>query len=248
MGKYWLLKQFYKVPAIRPYIPDAAICAPKTLQRFLEKYQMVYIKPDNGRRGHGVIRAWKTGNQYAYIVVRGNPVYCSSVSELYNRMRLAKKKTRMIQQGIHLAKIGDRIIDIRVMMIRDTDLNWQYAGMVAKVSGEKSIISNVNLGEGYVLKVEEALRQSLGIDDEELNRIIAEMIELCHQCNHLYSGKGYDWRIGYDIGVDESGKIWLIEANRMPSHSLFRKLEDKTMYRKINRMWSRYRKEVQGRK
>lgn len=242
MGKYWRLKQFYKVPAIRPYIPAAAICTPITLESFLDKYQMVYIKPDNGARGNGVIRAWRLFDQYAYIMERGDPVYCSSISELYERLNLAKKKTHMIQQGINLAKIGDRFIDFRLMMIRDTELKWRYAGVVAKVSGEKSIISNVNRGQGYVMMAEDALQQAFGFDIEESQRLINEMVELCYHCNHIYNGKSYDWRIGYDIGIDESRQIWLIEANRMPSHSLFRKLEDKTMYRNIQRMWSAYKR------
>lgn len=209
---------------------------------------MVYVKPDNGARGNGIIRAWKTDDQYAYILERGEPIYCGSVSEMYNKLNLANKKPRIVQQGIHLAKIGDRPIDIRVMMIRDTKLKWQYAGMVAKVAGEHSIMTNVNRGKGYVIKVEEALRQSLGVEGEAANKIMDEMIQLAYHCNQVYSGKAYDWRIGYDIGVDEMGKVWLIEANRMPSHSLFRKLEDKTMYRNINRMWSSYRKEVKKKK
>lgn len=99
------MKQFSKVPAIRPYIPDTAIFTLKTLHSFIKRYQMVYIKPINGARGYGVIR--------------------------------------------------------------DPKLKWQVAGMAARVAGEKSIVTNASSSKGYVLKVEEALRQSLGLEGKK---------------------------------------------------------------------------------
>jgi len=41
--------------------------------------------------------------------------------------------------------------------------------------------------------------------------------------------------VGFDIGVDRGGKPWIIEANFRPSKKLFKRLKDKTMYRRIMR-------------
>ncbi|WP_369405486.1 YheC/YheD family protein [Aneurinibacillus tyrosinisolvens] len=69
------------------------------------------------------------------------------------------------------------------------------------------------------------------------------IIRLGYDCNRICDRYRYDWQIGYDIGIDSSRKIWLIEANRRtPSHALFARLEDKTIYRKIKHMASLYNK------
>jgi D-alanine-D-alanine ligase-like ATP-grasp enzyme len=35
------------------------------------------------------------------------------------------------------------------------------------------------------------------------------------------------------MGLDQNGHIWIIEANRSPMMSHFRKIKDKTMYHRI---------------
>jgi D-alanine-D-alanine ligase-like ATP-grasp enzyme len=39
--------------------------------------------------------------------------------------------------------------------------------------------------------------------------------------------------IGLDMGIDEDGKPWIIEANFRPALSLFRKLHNQTYYNRI---------------
>jgi len=39
--------------------------------------------------------------------------------------------------------------------------------------------------------------------------------------------------LGLDIGIDTSGKPWIIEANFTPAKSLFLKLKEKSMYHRI---------------
>jgi len=39
--------------------------------------------------------------------------------------------------------------------------------------------------------------------------------------------------VGFDMGVDKSGNVWMIEANPKPALSLFKRLKDPSMYRQI---------------
>ena len=41
--------------------------------------------------------------------------------------------------------------------------------------------------------------------------------------------------IGFDIGIDQKGNIWIIEVNFYPVLSMFNLLKDKTMYRTIKK-------------
>nr|WP_052948008.1 YheC/YheD family protein [Aneurinibacillus tyrosinisolvens] len=247
MGKFRQYKRFYQDLSIQPYLPDTALCNPAILESFLDKYHTVFIKPTGGGRGVGVTKAWKQNNQYAYVIERGQPVYCSSVPEMYQKLNLAAKKPHVVQRGIQLAQVQGRPYDMRLMMMRDTNKKWQYVAMLAKVAGVKSIITNVARGGGYTITVEEALNQSLNITGEKATKVKNEMIRLGHNCNRVYSRYRYDWQIGYDIAIDTNGKLWLIEANpRTPSHFLFARLKDKTQYRKIKRMAFLYKSSVKN--
>lgn len=42
-------------------------------------------------------------------------------------------------------------------MMRNSQNSWQYAGMLAKVAGQSSVITNVNRGGGYAISIENAL-------------------------------------------------------------------------------------------
>ncbi|WP_338130664.1 YheC/YheD family protein [Cohnella ginsengisoli] len=78
---------------------------------------------------------------------------------LHRKLKLRKKPIHVVQKAIPLAKAGGRSFDIRVMMMRHRS-RWTYIGMLAKVAGAGSVITNVRRGNGYVLSVPEALRQA----------------------------------------------------------------------------------------
>jgi hypothetical protein len=238
MAKYTYYKLFSRDNKISPYLPNTTICKPSTLASYLRKYKAVYIKPNVGGRGKGVIKAWKENSRYAYLIERGNPKYCSSTVELYQRLNLAHKKSHVIQRGIQLSKYHGRHFDVRLMMMRNVKRIWKFTGMLAKVAGRSSIITNVNRGGGYTVPIETALKRSHRGSE---TRIKTEMIRLGYRCNRMFDRLRYEWQMGYDMAIDRRGKIWLIEANPgNPSHALFAKLKNKAIYRKIKRAASAY--------
>jgi hypothetical protein len=162
---------------------------------------------------------------------------------MYRKLGLAKKRLHMVQMGLQLAQINRRPYDIRLMMMRDTKKKWQYVGMMAKVAGAKSIITNIARGRGYGVTIDTALHQSLGLTGIQAEKKKQEIIRLGHRCNRIYSRYWYDWQVGYDIAVDHKGKVWLIESNPgNPSHPMFLRMNDKSVYRKIKQMAAAYRR------
>lgn len=240
MAKYHYYRYFARNRAIRKHLPATAICTLGQLTSYLSKYKTVYVKPDVGGRGEGVIKVWNEGEKYGYIVEKGEPVYCSSVPELYDRIGLARKKRHVVQQAIQFAKYRNRPFDVRIMMIRNPQREWKYTGMLAKVAGTRSIITNVNRGGGYAVEIDSALRSFPVVRRSSIRR---SMIRLAYRCNWIFDRIRYEWQMGYDMGVDRNGKVWLIEANPgNPSHALFAKLNNKSMYRAIKRAVRAYRK------
>ncbi|EMT53005.1 hypothetical protein I532_09507 [Brevibacillus borstelensis AK1] len=241
-SKWSLHKFFDRHPVIRGYLPATALYQPALLDSFLQKYDTVYIKPSSTHMGKGIMKVWKTDSGYAWVKERGQTVTASTLGELKPIVNQSVGNSKhIIQKGIPLAEVNGRPFDIRVMMLRNGAGKWQYAGMLAKVAGPDSVITNVARGGGYVTTVPKALRQSQAVKSEQVNTVTRELIRLSHHvCSHFNKYK-HSSQIGIDWAVDKKGGLSIIEVNfDFPSHGLFAKLPDKTYYRLIKRLRSQY--------
>lgn len=241
----WRLHRFYaKHPVISKHLPPTALCNKNTLNLFLDRYRTVFIKGSTQHTGKGIVKAWKTKAGYSLIKVRGNPRAVPDIKRLYSTVAAGDtKQTLLVQKGIAAARIMGRPFDLRVMMMRDGNRKWRYAGMVAKVNGQGSVISNVARGGGYVMSVEKALQKSLHLNPTHIQRIKGEVIRLSRTIMR-YSEKYpfYSFQCGIDLAVDRNGKVWIIEVNlHNPSHGIFRRLTDKTYFRRVKKLYGSYR-------
>lgn len=238
MGKIRYHRMLRKVPRLRAYLPNTAYCNEQRLSAFLNRYRAVFIKPDGGERGIGVIKAWKRGPLIYYVKVKGKPQTVRSVRDIVQKLKL--NRPHIVQQAIDLARVNGRPYDIRLMMMRDRSKRWTYIGMVAKVAGAGSVITNVARSKGYVLPIDRALRLSLGLSGSSAARKKYEMVRLAERAARVYSKSRYGWQIGFDLAVDRKRKVWFIELNPLPAHSLFRK--EPSTYRTIRRLAAFHRR------
>lgn len=239
----WKMHRFYaRHPEISKFLPPAAILTPKSLADFINRYGTVYIKANTIHTGKGIVKAWKSPDGYHYVRVRGKVKHAPSTAYLCEKVKeISQKDLFIVQKGVKLATINGRPYDIRVMMMRDGAREWKFAGMVAKVHGPDSIVSNVRRGGGYVTSVENALAQSK-FDRTRIQDIKKQLMELSRKII-LYSEKYpfYSFQSGIDLAVDTAGRVWIIEVNlHNPSHGLFKRLKDKTYYNRVRRLYRDY--------
>jgi hypothetical protein len=57
------------------------------------------------------------------------------------------------------------------MMMRNRNRKWKYAGILAKVAGSGSVVSNVIRGRGYALELKKALIKSLKMNKNKIASI-----------------------------------------------------------------------------
>lgn len=109
---------------------------------------------------------------------------------------------------------------------------WAVTGRLAKVAYEGYIITNVVQN---ILPVEIAIEKSclreISVQDllSNIDRLVllaATRFQKVYPSCHM---------IGFDIGIDDKGEIWIIEANFQPLITIFKLLEDKSMYLTIKR-------------
>ncbi|MGO4495418.1 YheC/YheD family protein [Paenibacillus sp. 2RAB27] len=247
-GKLGLHLFYSKDPQIRAYLPPTSVLNRGSFYRLMRRYQSVFIKPNMSHMGKGIIKVWSTKKEFRFVKVKGDVRSFRNLESTYNAIQ---KQTStglyIIQRTIDLAILNTRPFDIRVMMMRNAQNQWQYAGMLAKVAGRSSVITNVNRGGGYATSIGNALDISLRLSPIQKQRIIHELIRLSHRICNRFNKYKYSSQIGIDFGIDQHHKLWIIEVNfDYPSHELFNKLKDKTMYRKIKSVRNTYLKALRA--
>ncbi|MCL6516400.1 YheC/YheD family protein [Alicyclobacillus sp.] len=250
LGKYLLYRWFSKHPDIRRHLPATARYTPAVLRAYLKMYKTVFVKPSGGSRGHGILKVWRDGDR-VYVQHTVHPAKSfSSVDDAVRHVeRLREAKAYVVQQGLHLLRVDGRPVDIRVLVQRDRPGGpWLYTGMVAKVAGAGSVVTNVALSRGRVIAVEEALRRGLGWGPKRIRACVARLRELALTAARHFDGYQPYRELGFDIGIDRAGRIWLIEENTAPSHPLMKKLRSHPeIGRLMDRRWRSYQQALRKR-
>lgn len=233
---------------INSHVPETRIMTEENVSALLKKYEALILKPAAGSGGRGIINIWSEKNDSFLVQVKSSKEVVAK-KELYSCVagkilkgfsdymdsEEAKKilaKTYIVQHRIPLTEIDLCPFDIRVMVQRKGDLPWKVTGRLVKLASFGFAITNVNLG-ATILPVETALQHSplRHLPQEtlifQLDQVALLATERIQQ---------HDPRIqviGFDMGFDSLGNVWIIEANNAPDDYIFLDLEDKTMYETI---------------
>lgn len=122
-----------------------------------------------------------------------------------------------------------RPFDLRIMVRRKKNNSspWIVTGSYAKVASRGYLVTNVT---SRIIPALKALQSA---------RIGGERLLLQVNRTALLAAKSLarhypDLRqVGFDMGVDKKGRIWIIEGNYRPNLRPFRRLKDSSMYRRI---------------
>ncbi|WP_258881590.1 YheC/YheD family protein [Paenibacillus sp. sptzw28] len=233
-NKYLIMR---KSKDLRTHIPVTKGMNFGKLWRFLAKYGDVILKPSHGSRGAGLIRITAVGTD-VYEVQIENIKKTFTGQYLVNDYIKEKVGIRkyIIQRRIPLATVDGRPFDMRIVVQRKKAyLSWEVTGMVAKVAGEGYFVTNISRSSGTILPLETAIRRS-SLASYSNSRLIAEISRVALLTAEKLSGSEYyknQLIYGFDMGLDRTGRVWVIEANLKPMLTHFRKLADKSMYRRI---------------
>ncbi|KMY48994.1 YheC/YheD family protein [Peribacillus loiseleuriae] len=194
------------------------------VETMLSEHRQVYIKPIHGSLGLGIHQVlYDKHDDVYYCRYRDheNENRLKRFSTLESMLKHVFKNKRIdhliVQQGISLIRNNRRPIDFRVHTNKDLDGDWQVTAIAAKIAGEGSITTHVKNG-GTIMTLDELF----GDDDtvfevhQQLSKaalILSEAIE-----EHL---DGIVAEIGFDLGLDKQGQVWMFEANSKPGRSIF---------------------------
>jgi glutathione synthase/RimK-type ligase-like ATP-grasp enzyme len=196
--------------SVATHIPQTKMYNSEALKEMLHKFGMVVIKPVRGGGGYGVIKVTYSKGTYSFTNMSRARSF-TSYNAMYQALNRAKvRRPYMIQQGIHLAKIGSRPIDYRVKVVKHRG-KWVYRAMVGRLARPGLFVTNLCKG-GTQLTARVGLSRS-GMSRKKSR----EMRRLTNTCIGIMESSfpGID-HLGFDYGIDVNRRIWIFEVNTRP--------------------------------
>lgn len=234
MSKWRKTRVLWRKLALRENIPETKLMSRASLEEMLNRYHMVYIKPDVGTYGNGVMRVEvKEDGLYRY--QNGLRVKSfTSYNQMYESIRKSTRRRRyLVQKGIHLTKYRKRRFDIRVMVQQTPKHIWETTGVIGRVGDPRKVVTNVHNG-GKITPIETLLAAYM--PETKRHAFISRLKRLgTTAAKQLHSQFRGLKEIGLDVALDQQLHPWVLEANTCPDPYIFNKLKDKRIYGKIIR-------------
>ncbi|WP_286155139.1 YheC/YheD family protein [Bacillus sp. FJAT-27264] len=243
-------------PGLANYIPDTRKYSFPTLVEMLAIHATVYVKPDRGTYGSGVMRAEqrvvslapsiladdsddrkavRKEEQTMYILRYNKTAQIfASPQELHEAiLGRTQGKLYLIQKGIDLLRHHERPFDLRVLAQKTPLGTWETTGMLGRVAAPHKIVTNYHNG-GRILQVNTLFKEHM--NPSESSTAIQQLkqlgVQIAGQLELSYPGIK---EIGLDVALDQHHDMWLLEVNTLPSIIVFKLFPDKSIYRKIHR-------------
>jgi len=202
-------------PMIAKFLPETIWYNHENLHKMLDRYPVLYLKPNNKSGGEGIIRVKSTGGSNYLITFESTNknVHKTALSVELDKIILNPKKY-IIQQGIELSTYKNKPFDIRIVLQKVYE-TWRLTLTSAKVAVySDSIVTNVSKGAKDYL-----LHEVLEKYDQKQNPMATfrEIIDLSHQIATKLGKKIPVRIIGLDLAIDVQGNIWYIESNTEPA-------------------------------
>lgn len=215
--KWIVWKQLWEHEALKPHLPPTWPLLPAVWERLpllVARYGSVVIKPRFGGRGQGVIfirPAAGQSNLYRWIPARGRSRSLRPSGLVRMARLLSRRRNYIVQAALPLVTYQGGRCDLRIPIQRNGQGEWQVLPGTLKRAVRNRFVTNIAQGaKAYPYEV--AVTAIFGA--EGANRIWQDIQQLSLLvARHL---SGFHPRLadlGLDIGLDASGKPWIIEVN-----------------------------------
>ncbi|NOU97248.1 hypothetical protein GC093_29065 [Paenibacillus sp. LMG 31456] len=215
------------------HLPDTMKLSKQSLFSMLSRYTTIYLKPNRGAFGVGVMQVRKLDQEkqprfrvHVGILQRT----FRSKNEVYAFV-LARRvgKDYLVQQGIELLRWNKRPFDLRLMISKKDDNTWRNLGFVGRAAHPKKIVTNIRSG-GTAVSIDDLLAPYTNQTSKK--KIIRKLNQLgrriCGQLEKNYPGIRL---FGIDLGMDQNLKPWVIEANTRPEKICWKCM--RKLYKKV---------------
>lgn len=228
---------------LKQYVPETRLFSSDNLKGLLQDYKMVYVKPDRGRYGIGVMKVEMVpsleNSTFRLYFGRVSREYTSQEELLAVVKSMVARRAYIVQQGIQMLTHDTRPFDIRVMVQQSRLRQWKTTGFLARVAAPQRIVTNFH-GGGTPQVLTPILSRYLTRSEATLyiSRLCRLGERVARHCHRSFPGLK---EVGLDVAIDRDMRAWILEVNTRPQADVFRELDDRTMYKRIYRYRRIYR-------
>ncbi|MBD3919037.1 YheC/YheD family protein [Paenibacillus sp. PR3] len=213
------------------YIPETTRMNKASLNSLLHKYGMVYIKPEHGTYGNGVMRVDRLMSGYRYQLDKKINTFASFPAMYASIHKDTKGKRYLVQRGINLLKFKGRRFDLRVMVQLSPSKQWETTGIIGRLANKRKIVTNYHSG-GEIVTAERLLAPHTKLVRSKLQSLAKLGVRTGRTMNKSFPRV---YKIGLDIALEKDFKPWILEVNTSPDPYIFLKHPDRSIFRKIQR-------------
>jgi len=209
-----------------PYLPPTQpVHSPNDVFDFFkQKNQHVLLKPNGGSHGCGVVVISRQQNGY---LARGRSKKNQPFAHWFSSDRILQQwlsdfigSTRYILQPFLSLRTPDhRPFDVRILVQKNEQKNWEITGMAIRTGKPHTITSNLH-GGGEAVSIKHFLEKHYS--KESVASILSQIESISQEVPpHMETHHGPLVELGLDIGIDTEEKIWILEVNSKPGRSIF---------------------------
>lgn len=208
-------------PQTRHFVLETDAYSQDNLNKYLEKYKEFFIKPVASSVGKGIIKVISSqpnAIEYFRLGKSSDWQTCHSKVGLYNQLKIPEGGKYILQKGINLASIGNRIFDIRAQVQKNGQGKWQFTGSAVRLAAAGKFVTHVPNG-GSKRDYHSTLKQVFGHSSHITAGLDGQLKKICQLVPHVLEERlGINLAVlSLDIGIDQGGQMWIIEVNSKPA-------------------------------
>lgn len=184
----------------------------------------IFMKPSAGAQGKGAFRLIRAANGWQ---IDGRDRRNRPLSHAFSSWRNACSwifrftagAPYVIQPCLKLIDEAGCPFDVRALVQKDGFGRWTFTGAAIRTGESGSVTSNLH-GGGTAANAANVLTERFG---EEVAARMLQLIRRISECaaEVLEQHFGRFAELGLDFGIEQDGRIWLLEANSKPGRQSF---------------------------
>ncbi|HWP97369.1 MAG TPA: YheC/YheD family protein, partial [Syntrophomonadaceae bacterium] len=219
--KWEVYKVLLSDPTTSDMVPRTRLLSSANLKHYLSRRSMVYIKPRRNNAARGIVKVVRTPGVYLYCQAQSSPPQWERrvcFDGLWRQLRVFIKNPNnyVVQMGIDLCKVDERIVDFRAQVQKDGNGEWVFTGIEARLA-QKGRIATTGSVYGTRVSFKKTINNISRSEDFKsgINEQLAHLYQAVPQVLEKKLGLSLAV-LSIDIGIDTNGKVWIIEVSSKP--------------------------------